>query len=123
MTESADQLLEQWGQHADVVESYIRARNYRKFRLAYRKAEQCSRKIQFLMRHGHTKPFLEQKDRVKQLVERWDSIAENQIQPWMNETKGKIDKIKTKKKVSGKINKAYSYMSKKTGQTLKMKAR
>ena len=123
MKESPDALLEEWAKHADAVESNIVLRDNRKFRLAYRKAEQCSRKIQFLMRHGHTQPFLEQKERVTQLIQRWDDIAEQQIKPWMDEVKDKIDQLRTRKKKGNKINKAYGFAPKSIGQSLRMKAR
>lgn len=123
MTKDAEQLLKQWEQYADIVENYIKCRNYRKFRLSYRKAEQCSRHIQFLMRHGHIKGFIERKEYVKELVERWNAIAEEQIKPWKDEIKAKIDSIKSKRNKNRKINKAYSYDSRTAGRSLKMKAR
>lgn len=122
MIDKAEQLLDEWEKHAGVVENNIRICNYRKFRLSYRKAEQCSRKIQFMMRHGHTQGFLVQKQRVKALVERWNRIAEEQIKPWMDETKNKIDTIRSRKKTGRKLNKAYGFV-KKAGQSVRMKAR
>ena len=123
MTKEIEQLLKQWDEYADIVEKHIKCRNYRKFRLSYRKAEQCSRQIQFLMRHGHIKGFLEKKEYVKRLVERWNKISDEQIAPWKDEIKSKLDQLKNKRTKTRKINKAYSYDSKIAGRSLKMKAR
>ena len=123
MTGDADKLLSEWEQHADAVESQIKCRDHRKFRLAYRKAEQCSRQIQFLMRHGHIKGFMERKEKVKELVERWNRISEELIKPWKDDVKSKLDKSKLKRKATNKINKAYSNAMKPAGRSLRMKAR
>jgi len=122
MNNTPEQLLDMWEKQADVVENYISLRDYRHFRLAYRKAEQYSRKIQFHLKHGNTQPFLDQKERVKQLVERWDMIALEKIKPWMDETKDKIDRVKSRKKKTKKLNKAYGFKNK-AGQSVRMKAR
>ena len=117
-----DKLLNRWNELAGSVENAVKSRNYRKFRLSYRKAEQCSQRIQFLMRHGHVEPFLEKKDTVKRLVERWNTISETLIRNWKDETERKISLLRHRQRKEDKINKAYNF-TKLTGKSVKMKAR
>jgi len=121
MTNDPKELLKIWSKHADAVESYIINRDYRNFRLGYRKAEQCSRKITFIMKHAGTDGFIEYKQEVKRLVERWNGIA-LLLKPWMADIEQKLEKVRVRKKQGKRINKAYGYV-RSAGATVRIKAR
>jgi DNA gyrase/topoisomerase IV subunit B len=103
-------LIESWEKLAEEVQMAIADKSYEGFRKTFAKADECSQKIQFLMRQGHTEPFKKHEERMCKIIKLWDKIAKEQIAPWKDETAEKIKGLKKQSKVNNKINKAYNYM-------------